>query len=71
MLKTLALLLLLMLTVSGCASNETPPCSDSCPPPPQLPAVLTAKPVSTGPSSSQRIETLLQDFEKKVEAARR
>lgn len=70
MLKTLALLLLLTPTLLGCASKETPPCLGSCPPPPQLPSVLTDKPVSSGPNSTQRIESSLEKFEQSLTNAR-
>ena len=60
---TLAIALLL----SGCAGVTTVPVAVSCPPPPSLPAVLTS-PASTGPSLNERMEKLLADFERELEA---
>lgn len=68
--NTQKLLLVSMLALQGCAANETTPVAVSCPPPPPVPLVLK-EPTDTGPSISERIETLLADFERRViEAAK-
>lgn len=50
MLKTLLYGWILLLSLSGCASNV--PVAASCPPPPPVPSVLL-KPPSAGPSYSE------------------
>ena len=67
--KMLVLLLLLPPTMAGCALSGTTPVAVSCPPPPPVPQVLM-DPIDTAPNMSQRIETLLQDFEQRVTKAR-
>lgn len=59
---TKLLLLACVLTLQGCAANETIPVAANCPPPPPVPAVLTSS-VSSGPSISERMENLLRDYE--------
>ncbi len=63
--------LLFILTLYGCAANETVPVAISCPPPPPVPSVLLNKPVSTNPALSLRFENLLQGFEDSLTKARR
>lgn len=68
--STLRLSPALLLMLAACAANETQPVAVSCPPPPPAPTVLL-EPMDTEPSMSERIETLLQDFERRVIEARK
>lgn len=54
--------------VSGC--EGTLPVAASCPPPPPPPEVLLASP-STGPSLTERLESLLGELRRSLEKATR
>ena len=47
--------------LAACATTETIPTPTACPPPLPMPNVLTS-PVLTGPSLSERVEQLWQDY---------
>lgn len=55
----------LLLLSAGCAQT---PIAAQCPPPPPVPEILR-QPPDTAPSSQERIETLLRDFEQKLNDA--
>lgn len=61
--RTASALLLSLLPLLGCATSATTPVAVSCPKPAELPAVLTDKSASTGPSLAERIESLFAGFE--------
>lgn len=58
-------LMLVLLSLPGCASNATTPVAVSCPAPPSIPNALTL-PVTTEPSLSKEWERVYEAFEKKV-----
>ncbi len=66
MLNMRGLLLVLLSLLSGCATSV--PQAVSCPPPPPVPQVLLEQ-IDSGPSPSERIETLLKAYEERVNAA--
>ena len=72
--KNTALLWLpLALALQSCAlmpRNEIP-VAVACPPPPPVPAVLTAPYVSPSPSTSERLETSIQERDDSLTRARR
>lgn len=64
--KLLAGSLLMTASLLGCASGPSTSVSDR-----PIPSVLSTKSASSGPTSSERIETSLESFETKVRAAQR
>ena len=71
--RTSLILLLLVLLLQGCAlwQPKEIPVAVACPPPPPVPAVLMAPSVSTEPSISERLESLLQALGDSLTKARR
>ena len=68
MMKLSVLLLATLLISSGCAT--TSPVAVSCPAPAPTPKILTESP-STGPSLTERFETLLEKLRKSLASAER
>ena len=71
--KMLVLALLISALLPGCGLMQPReiPVAGACPKPPQAPSVLTDKPVSTGPSISERLETLILERDDSLTKARR
>ena len=69
----LAVLLTIAALSSGCAQMPPAeiPVAVPCPPPPPAPAALKGKSVSTGPSISERLESLIEKRDDSLTKARR